>query len=256
MNPHAHPTDYPNHQQQAAARAAAQQGMNNMPDAYRGQGHDAEAQQRFMTSVFAWMTMGLGLTAVVSWFTYSTGLIVTLKPYLMYLSFATLGLVIGLSMLLHRMNSAVATAGFLLYAALNGLTFSIIFAVYTMGSIAQVFLVTTMTFGFMAVYGWTTKKDLTRMGSLMFMGLIGIIIAGIVNMFIGSTLLDFAISCIGVVVFVGLTAWDMQKLKRISANGFADGESERKMSIMGALTLYLDFINLFLSLLRLFGGRR
>lgn len=212
--------------------------------------------QAFMTKVFGWMAMGLGLTAVAAYFTFTTGLLYVLAPYMMFLMLAELGLVFGLSFFIKKMSPPVAIGAFLLYAVMNGVTLSVILAIYTATSIASTFFVTFLTFGFMFVYGWTTKKDLTSMGNLAFMGLIGIIIAGVVNWFLGSELLSYAISAIGVVVFVGLTAWDAQKLKRIGMNGFANGDAEQKVAILGALVLYLDFINLFLMLLRFLGDRR
>jgi uncharacterized protein len=241
-------------QQQWAARAAAQQGMQ-MPAHYGGQINPA-AQQQFMTKVFGWMTMGLGLSGFAAWYTFSSGLIYALAPQMWILSLVTLGLVFGLSMMVNKMPPIVATGAFLLYATLNGVTLSVIFAAYTLGSIAQTFLVTTMTFGFMFVYGWVTKKDLTAMGSLLFMGLIGLIIAMVVNLFIGSGTLSLIISAVGVLIFVGLTAYDAQKIKEMSAYGFADSDTEQRGAVMGALVLYLDFINLFLMLLRFLGDRR
>jgi len=149
-----------------------------------------------------------------------------------------------------------ATLMFLLYSALNGVTFAAIFLVYTQSSIANAFLVTAGTFAGMSLYGMVTKRDLTGLGSFMFMGLIGIIIASVVNIFLHSEMIYWITSYIGVFVFVGLTAYDTQKLKMIGQQGFANGESRQKMAILGALTLYLDFINLFLMLLRVMGDRR
>lgn len=247
--------EQPQYGNQWAARAAAHQAMGGMPAHYEGQANP-QAQQQFMTKVFGWMAMGLGLSGIAAWYTFSSGLIVTLMPSMWILMLVTLGLVFGLSFAVNKMPPAVATGAFLLYATLNGITLSTIFAVYALGSIASVFLITTMTFGFMFVYGWVTKKDLTSMGSLAFMALIGIIIAMVVNMFLQSSMLSLGISVIGVLVFVGLTAYDAQKLKMMSAYGFADGDHEQRSAIMGALVLYLDFINLFLMLLRLLGDRR
>jgi FtsH-binding integral membrane protein len=222
---------------------------------YRGQGQDGS--HAFMTKVFGWMTMGLGITAAVAWVTFSTGLYVSLMPYMWMILIAQVGIVLALSFGMKRLFSpGAATAAFLVYSATMGLTLTTIFVAYTMASIASVFLVTTLTFGFMFVYGWTTKKDLTSWGSLLFMGLIGLIIAHVVNMFVGGELMGFAISAIGVLIFVGLTAYDAQKIKQMGAYGFADAGAEQKSAIMGALALYLDFINLFLYLLRLLGDRR
>jgi FtsH-binding integral membrane protein len=145
---------------------------------------------------------------------------------------------------------------FLLYSALNGVTFAAIFVVYTQSSIASTFLITAGTFAAMSLYGVATKRDLTGLGSFMFMGLVGIIIASLVNIFMQSAMITWVVSYVGVLVFVGLTAYDTQKLKRIGQQGFADGASMQKAVILGALTLYLDFINLFLMLLRVLGDRR
>jgi len=137
-----------------------------------------------------------------------------------------------------------------------GISLSYIFLIYSMTSIANVFFITAAVFGIMAVAGYTTKTDLTKLGSILMIGLIGIIIASVVNMFLKSDTMGYVVSIIGVVVFTGLTAYDVQKLKRIGEQAIAGTESAQKMALMGALTLYLDFINLFLMLLRLFGGRR
>jgi FtsH-binding integral membrane protein len=153
------------------------------------------------------------------------------------------------------MSLGVAQLTFWIYAGLVGLSLAGIFLVYTGASIARVFFITAGTFGSMSLYGYTTKKDLTRFGSFLFMGLVGIVIAGLVNMFIASTALQLTISAIGVIVFVGLTAWDTQRIKAMYVQ--ADGTiAAGKKAIMGALALYLDFLNLFLMLMQLLGGRR
>jgi FtsH-binding integral membrane protein len=168
-----------------------------------------------------------------------------------------LALVFFLSGMVHRLSGAVATGLFMLYSALTGLTMASIFLVYTYSSIASTFFVTAGMFGAMSFYGYTTKRDLSRLGSLLFMALIGILLASLVNFWLKSPALMWAITYIGVVVFVGLTAYDTQKLKNIGEQIDArDTENLRRYSIMGALTLYLDFINLFLMLLRIFGNRR
>lgn len=143
----------------------------------------------------------------------------------------------------------------MLFAVINGVTLSSIFVIYTMASIAQTFFICSATFGVMAVYGYTTKRDLSSMGKLLFMALIGLIIATVVNIFMRSSGLDMAISYIGVLVFVGLTAWDTQKIKLMLANAEDMGEGAQKIALIGALSLYLDFINLFIYLLRIFGRR-
>jgi hypothetical protein len=222
-------------------------------------------QASFFTKVFGWMAMGLGLTAAVSYGTFHTGLWLSVAPYAMYLMFAELGMVFYLSSRLSKMKPGTAIGMFLGYAALNGLTLSVIFAIYQLGSIALTFVGAASMFGFMFVLGLVTKKDLAPMGRFLYMALFGIIIMTLLNWF-GSwmgwlgqgtqMMISLAISYVGVLVFAGLTAWDAQKLKRMSANGFRSDADETRMSILGALTLYLDFINLFLFLLRIFGGRR
>ncbi len=219
-----------------------------------------EASTVFLAKVFNWMAMGLGLTGLIAYFTASTGLVFTFarSPLMYVFLFAELGLVFYLSARIDKLQASTATGLFMLYSALNGLTFSTIFIAYTMSSIAGTFLITAGMFGAMAVYGMVTKRDLSGMGSFMFMGLIGIIIASIVNLFMHSSGLSWAISFIGVIVFTGLTAYDVQKIKNIGEQGILEQGEEaiRKGSIIGALALYLDFINLFLMLLRFFGGAR
>ena len=219
-----------------------------------------EASTIFLAKVFNWMSIGLGLTGVIAWFTASSGLAAQLVqgPMFMILLLAELGLVFYLSARIEKIQPGTATGLFLGYAALNGLTLSMIFLRYTGSSIAATFFITAGMFGAMAVYGLVTKRDLSGMGSFLFMGLIGIIIASVVNIFLKSSSLYWAISLIGVFVFVGLTAYDVQKIKRMGEEGIMQqGEGAiQKGAIMGALTLYLDFINLFLMLLRFFGGSR
>lgn len=169
---------------------------------------------------------------------------------------AELGLVIWLSSSINTMNASKAIGLFLLYSALNGLTFSILFMIYTPGSIASTFFITAGTFGVMSAYGYFTKTDLTSIGNIAFMGLIGIIIASVVNIFWHNETLYWGITYIGVLVFVGLTAYDTQKIKRMSLEMDINSEEGSKGAIMGALALYLDFINLFIMLLRIFGNRR
>ena len=170
---------------------------------------------------------------------------------------AQFALVIALSAAVQRMSAGMATGLFALYSVLTGATLSSIFIVYPIGSIANAFFVTAGTFLAMSVYGTVTKRDLTGMGSFLMMGLFGIIIAMIVNLFLKSTMMDFVISCIGVLIFTGLTAYDTQKLRQFGENTpLDDATAVRRGVILGALTLYLDFINLFLMMLRLFGGSR
>ncbi len=214
----------------------------------------------FLPKVYAWMTTGLGLTALASMMTLSSpdllNLIFGNKVVFYALIFGELGLVIALSAAINKISSKTATLMFLLYSALNGVTFASIFLIYTRSSIASTFFVAAGTFGAISIYGYVTKRDLTGWGSFFFMGLIGIIIASVVNIFLQSEMIYWITSYIGVFVFVGLTAYDTQKIKRIGAAGFDNEESRKKASILGALTLYLDFINLFLMLLRIMGNRR
>jgi FtsH-binding integral membrane protein len=207
--------------------------------------------------VYAWMAVGLGVTGFVAYGAYATGLIEALLPFMLVLVLAELGVVIGLSFGLSRMSAAIATAAFVGYALLNGLTLSTIFLVYTQSSIASTFFVTAATFGCMSMYGYTTQRDLTSLRSFLFMGLIGLIVASLVNLFLQSGPLYWILTYAGVAIFMGLTAYDTQKIKELSrVMGGQDNESFQKVAIMGALRLYLDFVNLFLYLLRLFGKRR
>ena len=224
----------------------------------------AEIQSSFINRVFGWMTAGLALTGVIAYFTaaYLETHIEALRKFgnaILILMVIEIVLVIGLSAAVNRISAALATAGFLLYAALNGVTLSVIFLAYTSQSVAATFFVTSGTFGALGLYGWLTKRDLTSIGSLCFMGLLGLIIASIVNMFFHNNTAAMVISWIGVLVFVGLTAYDAQKIKQLAiavGDGESDEETGSKLAVFGALTLYLDFINLFLYLLRIFGRRR
>jgi FtsH-binding integral membrane protein len=219
-----------------------------------------EASTVFLAKVFNWMAIGLGLTGLIAFFTASSGLALSIaaSPLFMILLLAELGLVFFLSARIEKIQAGTATGLFLGYSVLNGLTLSTIFLAYTRASIGGTFLITAGMFGAMAVYGMVTKRDLSGMGSFLFMGLIGIILASVVNIFLKSSSLYWAISVIGVLVFVGLTAWDVQKIKTMGEQGIMEqGEGAiRKGAIIGALALYLDFINLFLMLLRFFGGSR
>ena len=219
-----------------------------------------EASTIFLAKVFNWMAIGLGLTGIIAFFTASTGLALTIaaSPLFMVLLLVELGLVFYLSARIEKIQAGTATGLFLGYSILNGLTLSTVFLAYTRASIGGTFLITAGMFGAMAVYGMVTRRDLSGMGSFMFMGLIGILIASVVNFFLKSSSLYWAISVIGVLVFVGLTAWDVQKIKQMGEQGIMEqGEGAiRKGAIIGALALYLDFINLFLMLLRFFGGNR
>ncbi len=220
------------------------------------------AVSQFMNRTYGWMFFGLMVTAGVSYVTASSETATRIlfeNPALLYvLLFAELGVVMGLSFASQKISSATAMAGFVLYAALNGVTFSLLLRAYTMASIGQVFMITAGMFGGLALFGTVTRKDLTGMGAFFGMGLWGMILVGVVNIFIRSDALSMGMSAIGVLVFSGLTAYDSQKIKAIAysaADQGADRDGIKKQAIFGALTLYLDFINLFLSLLRLLGNR-
>lgn len=222
---------------------------------------DAAAEQaRFMTKVYGWMCLALVVTGYVALWTSSNA---SMMEALIGNKFLFYGLIIAeficvavLVSVVQRISSALATLLFLLYAAMNGFTFSVIFLVFTMDSIGQTFFITAGTFGIMSAYGYFTKRDLTSMGSLATMGLMGIVLASLVNLWLNSDTVYWVTTYIGVVVFVALTAYDTQKIKNLNIIGNEGTEEDRKESIIGALTLYLDFINLFLMLLRLFGRRR
>jgi FtsH-binding integral membrane protein len=219
-----------------------------------------EASTIFLAKVFNWMAVGLGITGIVAYATAHSGLAMTIigSPLFFILIIAELGLVFYLSDRVQKIQASTASSLFIGYSVLNGLTLSVIFLAYTGSSIAGTFFITAGMFGAMAVYGLVTKRDLSGWGSFLFMGLIGIILASIVNIFLKSSSMYWAISLIGVFIFTALTAYDVQKIKRIGEEGIMTqgDEAIRKGSIMGALTLYLDFINLFLMLLRFFGGSR
>ncbi len=211
----------------------------------------------YMLRVYNYMGGALALTGVVAWF--SQGFVLQLaqqhSPLMYLLIFAPLGFVLALSFGIQRMSLGAAQATFWGYSAVMGLSMSTIFLVYTYTSIAQMFFITAATFLAMSLWGYTTKRDLAGMGHFLFMGLIGVVIASLVNIFLRSSGLYFAISVIGVLVFTGLTAWDTQRIKEM----YWDGDSAviaGKKAIMGALALYLDFVNLFMFLLQLFGQRR
>ncbi len=221
---------------------------------------DAQLRQSSIISqVYAWMTAGLLVTGAVAAYTAQSQWLLQLifgNPFGIWVLFiAQIAMVMGLSAGIGRLAPATATGLFIAYAALNGLTMAAIFLVYTRTSIASTFFITASTFGVMSLYGYTTKRDLTKIGSLLFMALIGLILASLVNFFLKSTALYWIITYAGVLIFVGLIAWDTQKIKRLSTQA-TDETSARRIAILGSLMLYLDFINLFLFLLRIFGRRR
>lgn len=220
----------------------------------------AGEQQRFMMRVYNWMGTGLAMTGGVSWYVSTNETILNLlvtQPILFFgLLIAELGLVFYLAARVMKMEVGQATGVFFLYAGLNGITLAPLFLLYTTASLASTFFVTAGMFGAMSFYGYTTKKDLTSWGSFLFMGLIGIIIASVVNIFLQNSMLYWIISYAGVLIFVGLTAYDTQKIKEMNILGNEGTDEDTKEAIRGALTLYLDFINLFLMLLRIMGTRR
>lgn len=213
-----------------------------------------------MRKVYVWMTLALVITGFTAFGIASNpGIayaIVTNRLLFWGLIIAEFGLVIGISGAINRLSIATATLLFIAYSIVNGATLSVIFMAYTMTSIASVFFITAGTFAVMAFVGYTTKADLTSLGKILFMGLIGIIIATVVNIFIGSSMLNMIVSYIGVVIFVGLTAYDSQKIKNMLYEADSLSEEAQKLALLGSLTLYLDFINLFLMLLRIFGNNR
>ncbi len=219
----------------------------------------------FLSSVFGWMFLALSITALTAWIFASSSAFMSLLVNTdtggmtilgWVIMLAPLGFVIWMSAGYYKYSASTLALLFVIFSVLMGMSLSFIFLAFTGASIAKTFLITAGMFGTMAVVGYTTKTDLTKFGSIMFMGLIGIIIASVVNMFMRSGTLDYIISFGGVLIFTGLTAWDVQKLKRIGSGAVKGADNTRKMVIMGALTLYLDFINLFLFLLRFFGNRR
>ncbi len=214
----------------------------------------------FMQQVYLWMTAGLGVTALAAYFTSRSPEMLQFffggTVRVVIFAVAIFGLVMFLSAGMHKLSKTAATGFFLLYAALNGIFLGPVLLVYTQASVAQAFFVSAGMFGAMSIFGAVTKRDLTGMGNFMMLGLFGIIIAMIVNIFLKSSALDLGISIIGVIVFAGLTAWDTQKLRSMGASApLEDGTAVRRGAILGALTLYLDFINMFLMLLRIFGNR-
>jgi len=216
----------------------------------------------FVRSVYNWMAIGLGITGVVAYgVANSPGVrqVVFGSPIVFFgLIIAQLAMVFMISARIQRMQASTATMLFILYSALNGATLSFIFLAYAQSSITSTFFICAATFTACSVYGWTTRRDLTSMGGFLTMGLIGIVIASVVNMFVQSGAVSTIVSYVGVLVFVGLTAYDTQHIKNmaLSQPGDIDAGAVRKGAILGALKLYLDFINLFLMLLRIFGSSR
>ena len=213
-----------------------------------------------MRKVFIWMALALVITGVTAYGVATTPslliAIVTNKAIFWGLIIAELALVFAVSGAINRLSLATATLLFVLYSVVNGATLSVIFLAYSMPAIIQTFFITAGTFGVMALVGYTTKTDLTSLGKLLFMALVGLVIATVVNMFVGSTGFDYILSYVGVLIFVGLTAYDTQKIKQMCMQAPDAGEHMQKLALLGALSLYLDFINLFLYLLRIFGNSK
>ena len=218
------------------------------------------AQQQFVTKVFWWMTVALLTTAGIAYYVVSSEqllrTIITNQALFIGLIIAEFACVVAISAAINRLSSTMATALFFLYAALTGVTISVVFVAFTHESIFTTFLITAGTFAAMGIYGVATKRDLTSLGSLAFMGLVGVILASVLNWFVKSSALYTAVTYVGVLVFVGLTAYDAQKIKMMGAGLVEGSEAEKKGAILGALALYLDFINLFLMMLRIFGKKR
>jgi len=217
-------------------------------------------ERTFVSKVYGWMAIALVITAFVAMAVASSEaaakLILANRGLFYGLLIGELLLVIALTAAIGRMSATTATVVFVIYAAANGVTLSLIFLVFTAESIASTFFVTGGTFGAMSLYGYYTKRDLTSIGNLCFMALIGLIIASLVNLFLMNPMLYWVTTYVGILIFVGLTAYDTQKIKRIAMAGIEEGDAAQKGAILGALALYLDFINLFLLFLRLFGRRR
>ncbi len=214
----------------------------------------------FMQKVYLWMTFALTLTGFVAYRTtqseFLLELIFSSSFGFIGLILAELALVFWISSGIQRMSSNMAIGLFLLYSVLNGMTLSVLLIAYTGASVASTFFITAGMFGAMSIYGYTTKQDLSSWGNLLFMALFGLILASVVNIFLQSSGLYWLISYIGVLVFVGLTAYDTQKIKQLAAQVIVESEVGRKVAILGALTLYLDFINMFIFMLRILGNRR
>lgn len=213
-----------------------------------------------MRKVYTWMTFAMIITGLTAYTVATSPAILSLifgsKIVFFGLVIAELALVWGVSGMINRISLTTATLMFILYSVINGATLASIFLLYTMESIGQVFFITAGTFGVMALIGYTTNTDLTSLGKMLFMALIGLVIATVVNMFVGSTGLQTILSYAGVIIFVGLTAYDSQKIKYMLQTQDTPDEGAQKLALLGSLTLYLDFINLFIYMLRIFGGRR
>jgi len=214
-----------------------------------------QAQATYMSKVYAWMFAGLLITGFTAWYFFNSGLIFSIAGWLLPLIIVQLALVFILSARVHKLSYITASIMFLGYSLLTGITLSTIFVIYELGTIQEVFFIAASMFAALSAFGYFTKKSLSGIGNFLFMGLFGIIIASIVNIFIGSSGLYFAISFVGVLIFAGLTAYDTQKIKEMYILQYEDEAMASKGAIIGALALYLDFINMFLFLLRIFSSR-
>jgi uncharacterized protein len=225
----------------------------------------------YMIRVYNYMATGVGVTSIVAWLTFQTavltdanGTIISLTPFgqtifggpaIIALMLGTLGLVMFISFRIQQLQPATALVLFLVYAALLGLMLSSVFLAYTNASVSRVFFISAASFGALSLYGYTTQRDLSAFGSFLIMGMFGLLIAMLVNVFLKSTQFDFVISAVGVLIFAAMTAWDTQRIKEMY-DPMQDGTAAGRKAVMGALQLYLDFINLFLFMLRFFGDRR
>ena len=234
--------------------------VNEAEGTYAGSWAPSISFPVLMRKVYTWMALALCITGVTAYGVATSPSILSLiygnQLVFWGMIIAEFGLVIGISGMLNRISLTMATLMFVAYSVINGAVMSSMFMVYTMESIERVFFITAGTFGVMAFIGYTTKKDLSGIGHMLFMALIGLVIATVVNMFVKSSGLQMICSYAGVLIFVGLTAWDSQKIKGWLQNAEAVDEGAQKLALVGALTLYLDFINLFIYLLRIFGNRR
>jgi hypothetical protein len=235
----------------------------NFPNNYNDQtiNVDSSAVSRsFVANVFSYMTLALVITGIAAyWFAASGNILALLQgsSILMWgVMLAPIGMVLIMSFAFNRLSFSALMGLFLAYSLVNGISLSVIFLIYSSAAISKVFFITAGLFATMAVVGYTTKTDLTKLGSILMMAVLGIVIASVVNYFMESAAFDYLISCVGVLVFTGLVAYDTQKVKRIGAGVEYGTATAGKLALMGALSLYLDFINLFLFLLRVFGGRR
>jgi FtsH-binding integral membrane protein len=235
----------------------------NFPNNYNDQAINVDSSavsRSFVANVFSYMTLALVITGVAAyWFAASGNILALLQgsSILMWgVMLAPIGMVLIMSFAFNRLSFSALMGLFLAYSLVNGISLSVIFLIYSSAAISKVFFITAGLFATMAVVGYTTKTDLTKLGSILMMAVLGIVIASVVNYFMESAAFDYLISCVGVLVFTGLVAYDTQKVKRIGAGVEYGTATAGKLALMGALSLYLDFINLFLFLLRVFGGRR